>query len=105
MRQMKMFYDRLANTPKVKLYTRRPQAGCSVPVLSFNIGKLHSEEVAAKLNCRQIAVRAGLHCAAAAHRYMGTEKQGTVRIAPSIFTKDQELLYVADCIYRIAKNA
>ena len=105
MRQMKMLYDRLANTPKVKLYTRRPQTDCSVPVLSFNIGELHSEEVAAKLNCRRIAVRAGLHCAAAAHRYMGTEKQGTVRVAPSIFTKDQELLYVADCIHRIAKNA
>ena len=48
---------------------------------------LHSEQTAALLANDNIAVRAGLHCAPSAHKTYGTLREGTVRIAPSIFTK------------------
>ncbi|MGI6265419.1 MAG: cysteine desulfurase, partial [Acutalibacteraceae bacterium] len=45
-----------------------------------------SEETARQMDEWGIAVRAGLHCAPAAHKAMGTLTTGTVRIAPSAFT-------------------
>lgn len=79
-------YDRLASCRAVRLYTPRPQCGQSGTVLSFNVIGQHSEEVASALDQRGIAVRAGLHCAPAAHRRFGTLDSGAVRLSPSAFT-------------------
>ncbi len=38
-----------------------------------------------------ISVRVGLHCAPDAHRTLGTYPQGTVRVSPGIFTRDDEI--------------
>lgn len=79
-------YDRLSQIKGVKLYTQRPTAEYFAPVLSFNISDMDSEEAAAALNRRKIAVRAGLHCAPSAHSAFGTTDGGTVRVSPSAFT-------------------
>lgn len=79
-------YDRLSRIKGVKLYTQRPTAEYFAPVLSFNISGMDSEEVAAALNKRKIAVRAGLHCAPSAHSFFGTTDGGAVRVSPSAFT-------------------
>ncbi len=50
-------------------------------VISFNVNGVDSSEVADYLNDNEIAVRNGLHCAPLAHRFLGTEKQGTVRMS------------------------
>lgn len=84
-------YHRLANTDGVRLYTPYPRLETAVPVLSLNVRDVPAEEVAAQLNRSGIAVRAGLHCAPAAHRCMGTLDTGTVRICPSAFTTPAEL--------------
>lgn len=63
-----------------------------VPILSFTVDGSDSETVAKYLaDSADIAVRGGLHCAPLAHRSMGTIDGGTVRIAPSVFTKPEEM--------------
>ena len=77
--------------PEIKLYTPRPDAEFTLPVLSFNIDGLSSEETALRLSKRGIAVRAGLHCAPLAHESMGTLDTGAVRISPSVFTSGADI--------------
>ncbi len=83
-------YDNLSNIQGVKLYTPMPDSGF-VPVISFNIRDISSEEAAAKLSDRGVFVRGGLHCAPLAHMHMGTEKSGTVRLSPSVFSTKEEV--------------
>ncbi len=60
------------------------------PVLSFNFKNYSSEEVADYLSEKNIAVRAGLHCAPLAHKTIGTSDKGTVRISTSVFNKFED---------------
>lgn len=83
-------YDRLSAFPWVTLYTPRPQAPYYVPVLSLNVKGVASEEAGEALARLGVAVRCGLHCAPAAHQKMGTE-EGTIRVSPSVFTRQEEL--------------
>ena len=64
------------------------------PVISFNFKDYGSEQTAAKLNEKGIAVRAGLHCAPTAHRQIGTIERGTVRVCPSVFNTKAEVDYL-----------
>ncbi|MBO5797561.1 MAG: aminotransferase class V-fold PLP-dependent enzyme [Clostridia bacterium] len=101
LQKLARLYDRLRRLPGCSLYTPRPAYGKSVPILSFNLAGKHSEEVAARLDEEGVAVRAGLHCAPAAHRHMGTLPGGTVRLAPSRWTTEEELQKVSQIIYKI----
>ncbi len=84
-------YDRLKSIKGVQLYTCRPTYEHFVPVLSFNIKGYISDEVGKILDSRGIEVRTGLHCAPAAHSFMGTLERGTVRVSPSAFNTKQEI--------------
>ena len=84
-------YDAIAAMPECELYTLPPHSDTHVPLLSFNIKGIPSDEAAQLLGQREIAVRAGLHCAGEAHRAMGTQEGGTVRICPSVFTSPEEI--------------
>ncbi len=86
MKVIRYLYRSLEKTPGIRLYTPFPQEGRYVPVLSFTVENLPSEQTAALLNEAGVAVRAGLHCAPLAHRKMGTDTTGTVRLSPSAFT-------------------
>lgn len=59
-----------------RVFAGEHQAG----TVSFQ-GKRDCEEIAAYLGKRDIAVRAGLHCAPLAHESAGTIAQGTVRVS------------------------
>ena len=83
-------YDRLENGG-ARLYTARPGAETAVPLLSVGVDGCPSEQAAAYLARQDVAVRAGLHCAPLAHRHFGTLEQGTVRLAPSVFTTRTEI--------------
>lgn len=59
--------------------------------LSINIKGISSSELAEYLDENQIYCRAGLHCAPAAHKTIGTFPEGTLRIAFGIFNNEQEI--------------
>jgi cysteine desulfurase family protein len=86
---MQQLKSRLAQVDGVQLYV--PADVPCFPVLSFNISDIPSEEVAERLDRSGIAVRAGLHCAPLAHRWMGTLEQGTVRVSVSAFNHPEEM--------------
>ena len=60
------------------------------PILINHKGK-HSEETASALAEKGICVRGGFHCAPLAHRFLGTEETGGVRLSPGPFTTKEEL--------------
>lgn len=76
----------LADIRGVKLYgpmdpERRTAAA------SITVEGLHVSDVGLRLDDGfNILARVGLHCAPAAHRTMGTFPEGTVRLAPGVFT-------------------
>ena len=87
----------------MRLYTARPEAANHVPVISFNIGELDSEEVAAMLDRNGVAVRAGLHCAPLAHKSYGTQEQGTVRAVMSAFNNEKQIDTLANLVNNFVK--
>lgn len=74
-------------------------------VLALNIEGMDCEEAAARLNERYgIAVRSGYHCAAMAHKAIGTEKTGCIRASLGPFTKYEDIITAADAIRELAEN-
>ncbi len=73
----------------VKVYDRVQKDNATL--LSFNIGRLQSEEAARQLSGFGFAVRAGYHCAALAHRSMNTTDPGTIRVSPGVFSTKQQM--------------
>ncbi|MBR6568295.1 MAG: aminotransferase class V-fold PLP-dependent enzyme [Clostridia bacterium] len=87
---IKLLEEDLSVIKGVKLYPYMNSAVRS-PILSFNIGDYHSEEVGAYLDKNGIAVRAGYHCAGLAHSNYGTAYSGCVRVTPGIFNSIKDI--------------
>ena len=74
----------------------------AVPIVSFNLKGLGADRVADMLDCQfGIAVRAGLHCAALAHKTLGTLNQGTVRASFGWFNTEDEVETLCDALASI----
>lgn len=96
-------YNGLSRIKAVKLYTPKPEKEYQAPLLSFNIGDMHSEQVASILSEKyNIAVRAGIHCAPLAHKRLGTENQGTVRVSLSYFNKPSDINALVNAVRKIS---
>ena len=78
-------YRGLSRIDGVKLYSPPPRMGKSLPLIALNIGTLDSTRAAELLNEHHIAVRAGFHCAALAHRKWHTDRDGVVRVSLGAF--------------------
>lgn len=104
MRLLRRVYQRLNRCEGIRLYTPEPPFGAAAPVLSLNVEGLPSERTAHLLAQEGVAVRAGLHCAPAAHRRFGTESQGTVRLAPCAFSTEQEAETICKLFSQIAQK-
>lgn len=64
----------------------------SVGVVGFNVGNMDSVTVSNILSDEyNIASRGGLHCAVLAHRSIGTQERGLVRLSVSSFTTESEI--------------
>lgn len=98
-------YDQLSLHPAIRLYGPRPAPGTSAPVLSLNVEGIPSEQVGEMLSRRKLAVRAGYHCAPWAHRHFGTLSQGTVRLAPSVFSTEMETGCICKLFWQIAEKS
>lgn len=87
---MRLMSDRLSDVPGLSVYVSlRPELQSGV--LSVKHDTLDCETLAAALGARGIAVRAGLHCAPAAHESAGTSADGTVRFSFSPFNTCAEI--------------
>ena len=80
----------LARLPGVEVFADKTGQG-QTGVLSFCVKGMDCEQVGEELARRQIAVRAGLHCAPLAHRTAGTLESGTIRISPSVFNTEGQI--------------
>lgn len=76
--------DSLANVPGVRVF-RDGLGQCQSGLFSLIVDGMDCEEAAAQLARRDVAVRAGLHCAPLAHQTAGTADTGTVRLSFSAF--------------------
>ncbi len=97
-------YDQLADQPGLRLYTGRPAVGVTAPLLSVTVEGQSPEQTAALLDTYGVAVRAGLHCAPLAHRHFGTLPQGTVRLAPSVFSTEAGADRIAKLFLQFAQK-
>lgn len=75
-----------------------------IPIVSFRIDGMHSEEVSALLNHAGFAVRGGLHCAPLAHKHYKSEKEGAVRFAPSFFNTKEQCVQFVIFVRNLRKN-
>ena len=90
--------------PGLKLYMPRPTAEYFAPLISFNFDGKISDEVGKFLDSNGIEVRTGLHCSPSAHEFMGTAKQGAVRVSPSVFSTMQEADKLIDMLKIYSKK-
>jgi cysteine desulfurase/selenocysteine lyase len=76
----------LSELPGIKVYGPLDTSN-TVAVVSFSVHHKRVSEVGLKLDEEYgILCRVGLHCAPAAHKTMGSFPEGTVRLAPGVFT-------------------
>jgi cysteine desulfurase family protein len=84
-------------TPKITVYSDTI-IGSSVPIVSFNVQDMTSMEVCEFLDKNKVSVRGGLHCSPLAHTHLDTLSTGVVRISPSCFNIQSEMLYVSSIL-------
>ena len=91
--------------PGVTVYS--PSAGMERgAVVSITLEGSEPQDIAMLLDSEfDIAVRAGLHCAAYTHRALGTDIYGgTVRFSPGYFTTDDDVEKCIDAVMMIARE-
>ncbi|MBQ3136011.1 MAG: aminotransferase class V-fold PLP-dependent enzyme [Clostridia bacterium] len=98
---VKVLENDLSVIKGVKLFPHMKSSVCA-PILSFNIGHRHSEEVSALLDKHNFAVRAGYHCARLAHENYGTAEKGCVRVTPGFFNSKKDIKNFVFCCNKIA---
>jgi cysteine desulfurase family protein len=101
----KEIYTCLNNCDNILLYTDGFEEGRNLPLVSFNIEGLHSEETVEALAAKGYALRGGLHCAPLAHEMMGTTDIGAARISVGAFNTRAQARCLCREICRMAKSA
>jgi cysteine desulfurase family protein len=99
-----MLLDGLDEIPGVTLYGTGSADKCT-SVLSCRVAGLHVSEVGLQLDDDYgILSRVGLHCAPSAHRTLGTFPEGTIRLAPGIFTSPADIRRAVAAFKKIASR-
>lgn len=93
-----MLRHELMNMPNVTIYGEG-----ATGITAFNIGDVPSDEVASQLG-EDIIVRAGYHCAPLAHKALGTQDRGAVRISFGYFNTVRDVKTAVDRIYKVLRN-
>lgn len=99
---MECLYQGLCECQGVQVYAHRQPGGTA---LSFNIKGLSPSD-AGYILCGTygITLRTGLHCAPAIHKYLGTQKQGTVRVSISYLTRRDEVECFLEAVRALSKQ-
>ncbi len=92
--------DRLACFRGLTVYA--PHA-CG-PCLLFSVADRPSEEICALLNEYGICARGGFHCAALAHKTLGTPQGGAVRLSFGMYNRPRDLEYVYRALSSVCQH-
>ncbi|MGM9936239.1 MAG: aminotransferase class V-fold PLP-dependent enzyme [Candidatus Ornithomonoglobus sp.] len=90
-----IFRNNLKNMDGVVVYGRGDTG-----ITAFNISGLDSNKTAEKLG-KDIIVRAGYHCAPLAHKALGTENGGSVRVSFGYFNTVADVRRITDAVHNI----
>lgn len=96
-----LFIDGIKSIPEVVMYRN---GEVFVPIVSFNFENIDPAALAAVLDERGFALRAGLHCAPLAHKTLGTLPNGTVRFSPSVFNSEDQVVALVNALKKISKQ-
>jgi cysteine desulfurase/selenocysteine lyase len=92
----------LKNIAGLTVYGTGDPAGMTA-VISCRVADQRVSEVGLRLDDEfGILSRVGLHCAPAAHRTIGTFPEGTIRLAPGIFTSPDDIRAVISAFEKVA---
>jgi cysteine desulfurase family protein len=95
-----------AERPYIQLYGPGAYAERRTGIVSFSMRGITPDRVADLLNRNfDIAVRAGLHCAAVAHQTLGTVATGLVRVSFGPFNKQSEVGALLSALESIAVSS
>jgi selenocysteine lyase/cysteine desulfurase len=98
------FRDGLAGIPGVTVFGPADPAR-NVGIVSLNVGEIPSATVSRLLDDEwAVMTRAGLHCAPAAHRSLGTAPNGTVRFSWGHATGEAEIDAAVAAVRSIAER-
>lgn len=94
----------LSNIPDIKLYGAS-DLDKRTAIVSFTATGRQVSEIGFRLDEQYgILTRVGLHCAPAAHRTIGTFPEGTVRLAPGVFTTKEDISKTISAIAKIISS-
>ncbi len=103
-RHLSRLIDGLQAIDGVQLYSA-DQLARQGDALSFTVEDMDPSEIGFRLDHEfGISVRVGLHCAPDAHRSLGTYPQGTVRVSPGVFTREDEIESFISAVKTICAN-
>ena len=94
-----MFRNNLREMDAVKIYGRNDSG-----ITAFNIGNIPSEDVGTMLGDNFI-IRAGYHCAPLAHKALGTDNGGAVRVSFGYYNTVKDVEKITDAVYKISNRA
>lgn len=92
--------SRLLSMPELKIYAPEKEGS----VLLFSADRYPASAIGEELDHRGFCVRTGFHCAALAHKTLGTPDGGAVRVSPGFFNTRWEIDALADTIEEILKT-
>jgi len=96
--------DNLRDIAGIRLYGTLDPA-LSTAILSITMDNKTVSEVGLTLDEEfGIMSRVGLHCAPAAHRTIGSFPEGTIRLAPGVFTSKEDIYRVIQAIKEAGKS-
>lgn len=99
-----MLIDGLSAFPEVKIYGTLDPAR-SIAVVSITVAGRHVSEIGFRLDEEYgVLSRVGLHCAPAAHKTIGSFPEGTVRLAPGVFTTTEDIRLAIRAIGRVIRS-
>ena len=103
-RLVQTLIDGLSVLPRVKVYgTLDPER--SVPIVSFKVEGMQVSQIGLRLDDEYgVLSRVGLHCAPAAHKTIGSFPEGTVRLAPGVFTTMNDIQEAIQAINRVVRS-
>lgn len=91
MKLLKKIIDGLTVLPEIKIYGKKDLVN-RTSVTAFNLGALSSNQLSFKLQEEyNIHLRGGLHCAPLLHKFLGTDKQGMLRLSLGYFNTEAEV--------------